>query len=108
MHIDQGADYAALVRVTDPAGGDVDLSGYSATAQLRRSFADVAPLTLTFGVVMGASELTLGLTKEQTALLTFGVYAWDCKLIDGTGNTQRLLGGGVQIAHEVTREEAVA
>jgi hypothetical protein len=87
-----------------------DLSGFSASMQIRRTIdSPTAQILLTSSngrieMQPGGAEnaLRLALTPQETSTLTSdGVY--DLEIRDGSGNIQRILRGSVTLSLEVTR-----
>ena len=109
LSIYQGDDFAAFVSVFDADGAPADITGYAATAQIRRDAADrsgavVAALGVTItDPVTGALSLALG--HDETAALR-GKYVWDLQVIAPGDIRTTLLAGTVTIQSEVTREAA--
>lgn len=88
---------------------EVDLSGYTARAQVRRTHAsENAVLTLTTengGITLGGSEgtITLEADADTTAALDAAAYVYDIELESSGGEVYRLLQGSFTISPEVTR-----
>ncbi len=108
LHIYKGATLDRTFTWKDAIGNVIDLSGYTAEAQIRlRHGASGDPLvTLSTGnskIVLGgtAGTIQLLMTAVATAALTFGVAVWDLELTSGAVVT-RLLEGNVLVHSEVT------
>jgi hypothetical protein len=108
LKIEQGADFLLSVAWADSAGSPVDLSGYSARAQVRASH-NSPDVLLSFDSSKGSIELggeegtiLLTATAEATSKVASG-GVWDLELIDSTGKVKRLLEGRVRLSKEVTR-----
>jgi hypothetical protein len=104
INIYQGDDYAAIVSLTaDGTGEPADLTGYTATAQIRSDFADIAPTVVaTFDIQILGSDVYLNLAHSVTALLK-GNYRWDLQMVDSTGIYTTPIYGKVTVLQEVTR-----
>lgn len=105
--IEQGATFDLVVEWQDPDGDPIDLTGYSAAMQVRRTFSDVALISLSSGsgITIDAvnGKLTITVSRTVTASLPApirGVY--DIEVSTG-GITYRLVEGSVMITPEVTR-----
>lgn len=102
--IDQGASFALDIVCQDESESPMDLTGYSAAAQIRYAHADPAPAAV-FSVVvvpeLGVVSLSLG--AGQTAALSKPQGFWDCELTAPDGSVQRLAGGRVGVSPEVTK-----
>lgn len=116
LFIEQGATFTRLIEIEYPDPTDVtvmlpyDLSGFSASMQIRRTIESSTPqilLTSNNGRIEmqpnGTNNaLRIYLTPEETSTLTSdGVY--DIEIEDGSGDIQRILRGSVTLSLEVTR-----
>lgn len=103
LNVYQGDDYTANVNVTHN-GAAVDLTGYTAQAQLRRDVADNdATVDATFTCTIAGSSVLLGLGRAVTAALT-GCYQWDLELHEtATGKILTIARGPCHVTQEVTR-----
>lgn len=87
----------------------VDLSGFTARAQIRRSIgASTTLLELTTengGIAIDNSAKTITLTIAATATddLTWRTAVYDLELVSGTGVVTRIASGPVTVSREVTR-----
>jgi hypothetical protein len=105
--VEQGADWAATV--TWEADGDpVDLTGYSAAMQVRKSPGSVAALLeltdaagLTLGGAAGTIEITI--TSAQLSAIEAGDWQYDLELTSASGVVTRVLQGRFVVDAEVTR-----
>jgi hypothetical protein len=108
LQIKQGATFQKSILWRSLAGTLVDLTGFSAKAQVRVNYASEDPM-LSFDSADGSIELggvagtiILNASAEDTAsLVRSGV--WDLKLTDGAGTVTFLLEGKVKCLPEVTR-----
>ena len=103
----QGDDYVATVAIAEADGSPADLTGYTATAQIRRKPADAAPVTVEFLAAVQSPNVLLALTHDQTVALS-GSYVWDLQLASAGGAITTVLAGKVKVTQEVTRPEAAA
>ena len=104
LSIYQGDDYMATVNVTRN-GAAVDLTGYTAVAQLRRDVADIDPGApdATFACSISGSSVRMNLSRTVTVALT-GCYQYDLELHEtATGNIMTIARGPAHITQEVTR-----
>lgn len=100
--IDQGADYSTTIRLTDDDENVVSLTGYTASAQMRKTYtsSNAVNFTTTLGSTTGI--VTLALSDTQTANLTPGRYVYDV-LLTRSGLTSRIVEGIVTVTPGVTR-----
>lgn len=103
LDIYQGDDYTAIVNVT-AQGAPVDLSPYTASAQIRRQPADVdASVDATFTCAVVGSTVQISLPRATTVALA-GCYVWDLELTKISGGAiQTIVHGPVHVTPEVTR-----
>jgi hypothetical protein len=103
LAIYQGDDYAAVVLVTNAANQPADITGYTASAQIRRGIADNDPdVVATVACTVTSPNVFLAITHTQTAALT-GRYVWDLQITSATGAITTILEGNVIVTAEVTR-----
>jgi hypothetical protein len=100
--IDQGTDYQTDITLTDLDDNVVNLSGYTANAQIRKSY--TSSNAVSFSVTLGENTgiVTLSLTDTQTANITPGRYLYDV-LLTSNNITSRIVEGVVTVTPGVTR-----
>lgn len=104
LTIYEGDAVKFTVSVKDAANAAVNLTGYTAKAQLKTSFTDASPVefvctitTPTDGVV------SVYLAPATTATLIAGEsYIWDFQLTEPGGDVRTYLAGDVTVIPEVT------
>ena len=101
--IDQGTDFATTVNLTDADGNELDVSGYSAAGQIRKSYTSSTATDFTMSLSAISSSLTLSLNNSTTSAMTSGRYVYDIELTDPSGIVSRILEGQVTVTPEVTR-----
>ena len=101
--LDQGADYATTLNVTDDDGTALDLTGFTGAAQMRKHYTSVTSyaFTVTINALQGTVDLSLSSNTSNT--IPAGRYVYDCELTDGSGKKSRLVEGIVTITPQVTR-----
>jgi len=104
LYIDQGTDFSITVDVTDAAGGILDLSNYTASAQIRKTYSSSA-VSETFSTSISelAGQVTLLLTDTQTSGLEGGRYVYDLNITSNGGVTTRVIEGQAIVTPGVTR-----
>ena len=109
IEIIQGQTFARAVVWKDSDGEPIDLTGYGARMQVRRSKASpdvLFELTTANGRVAidgAAGKVTLTITAEESAAFTWRRGVYDLELEAGDGVVRRLLEGAVEVNREVTR-----
>ena len=105
LFIDQGTDFSVTVDVSDATGGVLDLTGYSAAAQIRKTYGS-SSTSAVFSTNLGTpsqGKVTLSLTDTQTSGLDAGRYVYDLNITSGGGVTTRVVEGQAIITPGVTR-----
>lgn len=105
---EQGSDYLATITYKNSSGVLVNLTGYTARMQIRRTTSsDDAYLRLTSsgGIALGGAAGTIGITISAHAMATVppGSYVYDLEIIDTNGKVTKILKGDFGVAAEITR-----
>ena len=105
LTLEQGANLTSIVTVNDAQGDAVNLTTYTASSQLRKSYYSSSANTLTAIVTGNANgEITLTMTAENTAMLTPGRYVYDLVITNSTDNSKtRVIEGIAIVLPSVTR-----
>ena len=103
--IDQGADFSTTITVTDDAGDTVDLTGYTASGQIRKHFTSETAFdfTMSFDVPRTSGKLTLSMGRAVTSTIEAGRYVYDVEITSSANTRSRLVEGIATITPEVTR-----
>ena len=103
--IEQGANLSSTVTVNDTQGDAVNLTSYSASAQLRKSYYSSSANTLTATITGNANgQITLSMTAANTSNLTPGRYVYDLIITNATDNSvTRVIEGTAIVLPSVTR-----
>lgn len=105
LTIEQGANLTSIVTVNDVQGDAVNLTTYTASSQLRKSYYSSSANTLTSTVTGNANgQITLSMTAANTSLLTPGRYVYDLVITNSTDNSKtRVIEGTAIVLPSVTR-----
>ena len=103
LFIDQGATYATKLVLNDPNGSPVDLTGYSATSQIRKHYTSSNAVSFSVSLTPDTGAVVLSLSANSTANLVAGRYVYDVELTDPAGRISRIIEGIVTISPNVTR-----
>ena len=104
LYIDQGTDYSITVDVTDSAGDVQNLSGYTASAQMRKTYSSSTIAgTFTTSISENTGQVTISLTDTQTSGIEAGRYVYDLLVTSAGGVTTRVIEGQAVITPGVTR-----
>jgi len=104
LKIEQGATLVLDVACQDDLGRPMDLTGYSAAAQIRYRHSDPDPAAV-FSSTLGEEPgvVSFSLSAQQTSALSRTYGVWDCELTAPDLTVQRLAEGKVSVTPEVTR-----
>lgn len=101
--IDQGVDYSTTIELTNDNGVAVSLNGYSAQAQIRKTYTSLNAVSFSVSLVNDTGAVVLGLSANTTANMVPGRFVYDVLLIDGGGIRSRIVEGIVTLTPRVTR-----
>lgn len=109
--VNQGTDFTIQLELVDKNSAKKNLAGFSASAQLRKTYASSDSSATTFGASIpspaSSGVLNLTLTNAQTKLLKAGRYVYDVEIssTDSASNTlvERILEGQINVSPSVTR-----
>lgn len=101
--IDQGSTFQTTVNVTDVDENVVNLTGYSANAQMRKHYTSLTSYQFTTTISPALGVVTLAMTANTTNTIAPGRYMYDCELTDPNGAITRLIEGIVTVTPGVTR-----
>ena len=104
LYIDQGADFSTTISLTDSNGNILSLTGYTALAQIRKTYGS-STIAATFGTALAAAtgQLTLSLTDTVTGAMDSGRYVYDVLITDSSGDKTRILEGQATVTPSVSR-----
>ena len=102
--IEQGATFSTTVNVEDTAGAVINLFGYSASSQMRKSFYATSNTIITSTITGNANgEITLSMTAANTANLAPGRQVFDLLITSPTSVKTRVVEGIIVISPGVTQ-----
>lgn len=107
--VEQGATFRLDLVYKDSSGSPIDVSGYTARMQMRRTYDAPTPLlnlttengAITLGGVAGT--LVVQATPELTRELPAKGGVYDLELVAPSGVVVRLIRGTVSVSPEVTK-----
>lgn len=105
IFIDQGATFSTTVTIEDGTGSPLDLTGYTALAQIRKTYQSTTAteFTSTFDSDRTTGLITISLTDSQTTALEEGRYVYDLLITDVSGSKTRVVEGIVTVNPSVSR-----
>lgn len=103
--IEQGANLTSTVTVSDTQGDAVNLTTYSASAQIRKSYYSSSANTLTATITGNSNgQITLSMTAANSAALSPGRYVYDLIITNSVDNSvTRVVEGTAVVLPSVTR-----
>ena len=109
--IDQGADVAFELHLTNNTGAKKDLTNHTVTAKMKKNYnsdsADTHDFTTLIATPATDGVVTISLNNTQTDALKSGRYVYDIELshVDSDANTvvERILEGRIQVTPSVTK-----
>ena len=104
LFVEQYADYTTKINVDDLQGDAINLTGYSASAQARKSYYSTTAYTFNTSISDAAKgEITLSIPSANTANMSPGRYVYDLKIVDPDEVVTRVVEGIVVVSPGVTR-----
>ncbi len=105
LAVDQGATFSAEIAVTDVNGTAMNLTGYTATGQVRKTYSSSTAIDFATAVPNPTSgNLQISLSASQTNSMKAGRYVYDVEITnDGGVTVTRILEGQVEVTPSVTR-----
>mgnify|MGYP000026362077 CR=1 FL=1 len=105
IYINQGADFSNTVTVLDSAGAALDLTGYTALAQIRKTYESTTAVAFAtaFNASRTTGKITISLTDTQTQALESGRYVYDLLITASGGLKSRPVEGIAAVNPSVSR-----
>lgn len=104
--MEQGTDFQAVIKLYSDPLTPLDLTGYTASSQMRRSYDSVsATATLTVNIPIPTNgELYLTLADSSTSVIKYGRYLYDVLITQtSTGTKTRAVEGIITVTPNITR-----
>ncbi len=97
-------DYFPLrITLEDNLGVPLDLTGYTAAAQIRSTFDDPVSYDFDATITPLTGTIDLILTSVVSETILAGSYVWDFQVTEPSGNVRTYITGDVTVFDEVTR-----
>ena len=104
LNIEQYATFSTTINVEDTQGDAINLLGYSAASQIRKSYYSSTANTLIATITGTANgEITLSMTAANTANLSPGRYLYDLVITAPDNTKTRVVEGIVNVLAGVTQ-----
>lgn len=105
LQIEAGASFVTEVNVNDANGNALDLTTYSARAQLRKSYYSTTAVDFAVSITDApGGSITMQLSAANTSSIRAGRYVYDVEIENtSTGFVTRIFEGIVTVLPNVTR-----
>lgn len=106
LYLDQGSTFNNIIYLTDDTTNTaINISGYSITSQMRRSYYSTNAAANIVCTITDANNgiITMSLSSGTTANLRAGFYLFDVETVSPEGVTDRILEGSITVNPGVTR-----
>lgn len=105
IFINQGANFTTTVTISDSDGSALDLTSYTALAQIRKTYESTTAtdFTSTFDADRTTGKITISLTDTQTSGLDSGRYVYDLLITDTSDEKTRVVEGIATVNPSVSR-----
>ncbi len=105
LSVDQGSNFAAQIDVTDSDGDSLDLNGYTAEGQLRKTYTSTTSTAFTSEIFNASGGVVkISLNAAATNGLKAGRYVYDVEITKtSTGDITRIVEGQLEVRPGVTR-----
>jgi hypothetical protein len=105
LFLEQGATFNTTITLDDVSGAPMNLVGYTAASQMRKSYYS-SNASATFSITTGDANgtITMNMTSANTANIYPGRYVYDVYITSvGANNRVRVLEGIVNVLPQVTK-----
>lgn len=104
LNLEQYANFSTTVNVEDSSGNAINLYGYSAASQIRKSYYSTTATNFTATVTGVANgEITISMTAANTANIIPGRYLYDLVITSPDSIKTRVVEGIVVVMPGVTQ-----
>ena len=104
IYIDQGTSFSNTITVNDAVGSPLNLSGYTAASQMRKSYSSSVAYNLNAVIASEVNgQVRITLTPTQSAAIPAGRYLYDVEITSSGGAKTRVVEGIVVVTPEITK-----
>ena len=104
LFLEQYADFSTNINLDDTQGDAINLSGYSASSQMRKSYYSTTAYDFNVEVSNAArGEITISMDSANTANMSPGRYVYDLTITDNNSVVTRVVEGIVVVSPGATR-----
>lgn len=104
IFIDQGSDYSNIVTVTASNGQPLNLTGFTAASQIRKSYSSSIAYSFNASILSAAfGKVRLQLSAAQSEAIPPGRYLYDVEVTSPSGAKTRVVEGIATITPQITQ-----
>lgn len=104
LYVDAGTDYSTIITVAATNGQPLNLSGYSAASQIRKSYNSSTNYSFLASIYDAAlGKVRLQLTNTQSSAIPAGRWLYDVEITSPSGTRTRVVEGILTVTPEITR-----
>jgi hypothetical protein len=104
LFLEQYADFSTFINIDDTQGDAINLVGYSASSQIRKSYYSSTAYNFVVQITNAAQgEITLSMNSANTANMSPGRYVYDLNIKDRNSVVTRVVEGIVVVSPGSTR-----
>jgi hypothetical protein len=103
LTVDQGSNFVYNIYLIDADGNPFNITGYTANAQIRRSFTSYSYTTVNTAITGASGLITLSMNAATTSNLTNTRYVYDLELKSSANVISRIVEGTVTVNLGVTK-----
>lgn len=104
LYLEQFSDFSTTINIDDSQGDAINLSGYSFSSQMRKSYYSSSYHDFTIEITnAGSGEITLSMPSTETSNVSPGRYVYDLTMTDTSNTTTRVVEGIVVVLPGVTK-----
>ena len=105
LYVDQGTDYCTTMDLANDDGTPINVTGYTFSGQIRKSYYSTNPAANLAIVVLDSANgnVSITMTSAVTANITPGRYVYDIKMTDTSNVTIRIMEGIITVTPQVSR-----
>ena len=106
FYIDTGSTFGAVISVKGSDGLPTNLTGYSVTSYIRKSYASSTHIDFNATIFsITAGQVRVSLTDEQTTDIKPGRYMYDIEIQNSTGERLRISEGIIIFTPQINKPD---
>jgi hypothetical protein len=106
FYIDTGSTFGAVITVKGSDGLPLNLTGYTVTSYIRKSYASRTHIDFHAAVFSNTGgQIRLSLTDEDTTVIKPGRYMYDVEIQNSIGERLRVMEGIIIFTPQITKPD---